>query len=112
MYWKFVYNEIYPSYNSYIQLLKILENKSKEFYELDKIFYDSYNCEKLIEYENEKKKKVLEMFEIIIEKFSILNRIPCAIYVSGSYARNSITAYSDLDLTFYFKKMILINIKH
>ena len=104
MYWKFIYNEIEPSYNSYIKLLKILENKSEEFYKLDDIFYNSYNYQKLLEYEKQKKQKVLEMFKIIIDNFSILNKIPCAIYINGSYARNSITAYSDLDLTFYFEK--------
>ena len=104
MYWKFFYNEIEPSYNSYINLLKILENKSKEFYKLDDIFYNKYNIKKLLEYEKQKKQKVLEMFEIILEHFSILKKIPCAIYMNGSYARNSITACSDLDLTFYFEK--------
>lgn len=104
MYWKFFYSELEPNYNSYINLLKALENKSKEFYKLDDIFYNSYNYQKLLKYEKEKKQKVLEMFKIIIDNFSILNRIPCAIYINGSYARNSITARSDLDLTFYFKK--------
>lgn len=104
MYWKFFYNEIEPSYKSYTNLLKILENKSEGFYKLDDIFYNSYNCQKLLEYEKQKKQKVLEMFEIILDNFSILKKIPCAIYMNGSYARNSITARSDLDLTFYFEK--------
>lgn len=104
MYWKFFYNEIEPSYNSYINLLKVLGNKSEEFYKLDDIFYNSYNYQKLLKYEKQKKQKVLEMFKIIIDNFSILNKIPCAIYINGSYARNSITARSDLDLTFYFEK--------
>lgn len=104
MYFKFVYNENEPKFDSYINLLKVLENKSKEFYELDKIFYDLYNYEKLVEYEKLKKEKVLEMFKIIIDSFPILNKIPCAIYMNGSYARNSITARSDLDLTFFFRK--------
>lgn len=104
MYFKFIYNEKEPKFDSYIKLLKVLENKKEEFYELDKIFYDSYNYEKLIEYEKLKKEKVLEMFKTIIDIFPILNKIPCAIYINGSYARNSITARSDLDLTFFFNK--------
>ena len=104
MYWKFFYNEIEPSYNTYTNLLKVLEKKSEEFYKLDDIFYSSYNYKKLLEYEKQKKQRVLEMFKIIIDKFLILNEIPCAIYMNGSYARNSITAHSDLDLTFYFEK--------
>lgn len=104
MYFKFIYNEKEPKYDSYNKLLKVLENKKEEFYELDKIFYDSYNYEKLIEYEKLKKEKVLEMFKTIIDSFPILNKIPCAIYINGSYARNSITARSDLDLTFFFNK--------
>lgn len=104
MYWEFFYNELEPDYNSYIKLLKKLENKSKKFYELDSFFYEPYNYQKLINYEKRKKKMVLEMFKMIIDNFSILNKVPCAIYLNGSYARNSITARSDLDLTFYFKK--------
>lgn len=104
MYWKFVYNEMEPNYNSYINLLKTLEKMSEEFYKLDDIFYSPYNYQKLLEYERQKKQKVLEMFKIIIDNFPILNKIPCAIYLNGSYARNSITARSDLDLTFYFEK--------
>ena len=48
MYWEFFYNELEPDYNSYIKLLKKLENKSKKFYELDSFFYEPYNYQKLI----------------------------------------------------------------
>ena len=44
------------------------------------------------------------MFKEIISCFSILNKISCAIYLNGSFARRSITTNSDVDLTFYFNK--------
>lgn len=104
MYLKFLYNELEPSYKNYINLLKKMDILSNNFFKLDDIFNGEYNYDRLIEYENKKKKMVLDMFKIIIDYFPILNKIPCAIYLNGSYARNSITAYSDLDLTFYFEK--------
>lgn len=49
------------------------------------------------------------MFKKIIKNFPKLNDVPCAIYLNGSYARKSITANSDLDLTFFFNENNICN---
>lgn len=104
MHLKFYYKELRPKYNEYKNLLKEMNSMSKDFFALDKIFYSDFVYDEMKCYEKEKKLIIQQMFNKILDYFPVLKDIPCAIYLSGSYARGNITAGSDVDLTFYFPK--------
>lgn len=104
MKFKFYYRELIPSYESYRNLIHNLKEMSKEFYSLDKIFEVKFNHLNMKKYENNKQKIISQMFKELFSTFNILNKVPCAIYINGSFARGNITSGSDMDLTFIFKK--------
>ena len=101
---KFKYKEDLPTLEEYNILLRNLKKISKEYFSLDEMINSNYSNDLMIKYESEKRKIINKMFKKIISCFSILNKISCAIYLNGSFARRSITTNSDVDLTFYFNK--------
>ena len=101
---KFNYKEYFPTLEEYNILLRKLKKMSKEYFSLDEMINSYYTNDLMIKYEIEKRKIINKMFKEIISCFSILNKISCAIYLNGSFARRSITTNSDVDLTFYFNK--------
>ena len=101
---KFKYKEDLPTLEEYNILLRKLKKMSKEYFSIDEMINSNYSNDLMIKYESEKRKIINKMFKEIISCFSILNKISCAIYLNGSFARRSITTNSDVDLTFYFNK--------
>ncbi len=101
---RFYYKEPNPSYHKYQELLLKMKDISKDFKHKDVVFKKTYDYKLMKKYEKDKMNIIKEVFNIIISYFPILNKIPCAIYLNGSYARRNITAGSDMDLTFYFNK--------
>ena len=98
------YKELVPTYESYQELLIKMKEMSKESELLDKIFRQDFNYKLMKQYEKKKLNLIQKMFKEILTYFPKLNDVSCAIYLSGSYARRSITSGSDMDLTFYFSK--------
>ena len=102
---KLNYNEMEPSLEQYNELLLKMNKMSKAYFEIDNLFKNGYGMGLMTDFESQKRKMVFDMFNEIISCFSpVLNKIPCAIYLNGSYARRSITHGSDIDLIFYFNE--------
>lgn len=100
----FYYDESVPTYKKYQELLFKMKQLSVEFYSLDNMFFSKYNYHSIKKYEKDKLEIIDKMFKEIISYFPNLSNDLCAIYLNGSFARGNITAGSDIDLTFYFKK--------
>lgn len=101
---KLFYNGTSPSLQEYNVLLRKMKQMSMDYFYLDKMLNSDYSIDLMITYENKKRELILKMFKEILSCFSILNSIPCAIYLNGSFARRSLTSGSDVDLTFYFNE--------
>ena len=89
-----------PSLQEYRELLVKMESLSLEYRAVNEILRQKYTPDLLISFEKAKREIIDCMMQSVLLVFPELKRIPCAIYLNGSYARGSITAGSDLDILF------------